>query len=411
MTTRMILAGTLDITLALAALFWVLLAVRTRLRIRRQPYLRPPAAPADGPADAPLVSIILPARNEERNIERCLRTLMAQDYPRIEIIVIDDRSTDRTAEIVRHLQQEDPRIRLLAGEPLPPGWVGQPFGNCQGVAVARGEWFLFTDADTDHAPHTLRAAMAHCREHGVEFLSLYPILECGNFWERAIQPFIFWLVWMRYPPERVNDPKDPAAEADGIFILISRKSYDRIGGWAAVRDCIPDDMAFVEWAKSQGVPVHLLLGTPGASVRVRMYQTIAELWEGWTRYFLTGMKQNIPLAVAAFGFFFAFNLLPFLVVLGWPPARLLGAGGSLLPPLLAATAAVAALDVRRRVNRLFDVSPAYALAHPLSSLFLLGVIVACIYGRLTGRGVRWKGRTYGGGRPGLKLREDTYRVA
>jgi chlorobactene glucosyltransferase len=182
---------------------------------------------------APTVSIIVPARDEESNIGRCVTSLLEQDYEHYEIIVVDDGSTDATGRILDELTRTHPnrdRLWVLRLRDLPTGWAGKPHALHCGVQEARGEWLLFTDADTWHAPHCLRSAMAQALQEKADLFTMGAEQELPSFWDKVLMPMAYLSISMQYPPKKVNDPNSSVAIANGQYILIRRQVYDQIYG-------------------------------------------------------------------------------------------------------------------------------------------------------------------------------------
>src|SRR5216683_2173696 len=189
----------------------------------------------------PVVSIIVPARNEEANIAACLESLVAQSGIPYEIIVIDDDSTDRTAEIARSF----PKVKLIPAGPLPDNWTGKNNAMSAGAKAAntKTKWLLFTDADTVHQPGSLARVVAEAEQHGAALLSYSPQQEVHGFWEKAVMPVIFAELATTYPPQAVNDPTSPIAAANGQYLMISREAYDAIGGHTTIAADLLEDVA------------------------------------------------------------------------------------------------------------------------------------------------------------------------
>ena len=225
----------------------------------------------------PVVSVIVPARNEEDCLGACLQSLVSQTGVPFEILVVDDRSTDRTRAIATSF----PGVKVLDPGPLPPGWNGKNNAVTAGVHAARGEWLLFTDADTVHLPGSLARALAEARDRQVALLSFSPEQDVRSFWEKAIMPVIFAELASAYRPSEVSDPDSPAAAANGQYILVERSAYDAVGGHAAVASSLLEDVALARAFKQSGRPIFFRLGT--GLVRARMYRTFAQLREGWTK--------------------------------------------------------------------------------------------------------------------------------
>ena len=226
---------------------------------------------------APVVSVIVPARNEEACLGDCLESLTRQEGVTFEIIVVDDASTDHTAAIARSF----PEANLLSAPPPPEGWSGKCNAAQAGANAARGQWLLFTDADTVHAPGSLAASLAEARTHCVEMLSYSPRQEVRGLVERAVMPVIFAELAATYRPKEVCDPASPAAAANGQYLLISRAAYDAVGGHAAVARTLLEDVALASAVKKSGRRIFFRYG--GDAVRTRMYRSFAQLLEGWTK--------------------------------------------------------------------------------------------------------------------------------
>ena len=232
----------------------------------------------------PLVSIVIPARNEERNIEVCLRSVLASDYPRYEVIVSDDRSSDQTAAIVRRIANQDSRLQLVQVTEVAEGWAGKPHAIHCAVGQARGNWLLFLDADATLHPQNLRSAIAYARAENVDVYSLLPGMRCETIWERLIQPLssIVFSLFFRIP--QVNDERRPnSALASGQYILMTRNAHVQIGGHAAVRDELMEDIAIAQLAKKKGL--RLRLASSPETLTVRMYASPREMLLGWSRIY------------------------------------------------------------------------------------------------------------------------------
>jgi len=225
----------------------------------------------------PLVSVIVPARNEELSLGACLRSLVAQAGVACEIIVVDDGSTDSTRAVAASF----PGVRLLEARPCPPGWSGKANACQSGADVSRGDWLLFTDADTVHRPGSLARALEEARQHGAGLLSYSPGQDVRGFLQRALMPLIFAELACTYRPAQVSDPASPAAAANGQYLLIARPVYDQIGGHAAVAGDLLEDVALARAVKRAG---HRLFFRYGADrVRTRMYLSYSQMREGWSK--------------------------------------------------------------------------------------------------------------------------------
>lgn len=357
--------------------------------------LTPPRAPL--PADSPFIAVIVPARNEARNIRRCVAALLAQTYPNYAVYVVDDRSTDGTSAILAELAARDPRLTVIHAAPLPAGWAGKPHALVQGVRAAGAQpaWYCFVDADTFAQPELLAASYAAAQTHGAALFSVFTRQALGTFWEKVVMPLVFSALAVGFPPRQVNDPARPEAIANGQYILIARAAYEAVGGHAALYNSITEDKGLAERIKRGGH--RLVLADGRALVETRMYTSLAELWEGWTKNIYLGLQGRMGLllfgaavaltgALALPGWLLA-GALWLALGGGWPAAVVLGQ---------ALLAALVLLLVRARVSVLFEIAPGYALTLPLGALIFAGMMATSALRGLSGRGVRWKGRLYHG---------------
>ena len=237
----------------------------------------------------PVVSVIVPARNEEACLARCLKSLVGQTGLNFEVIVVDDASTDRTAEIAKSFVLEKAAddgargVALISAPPLPANWTGKNNAMAAGAKTAhlKAKWLLFTDADTVHKPGSLARAVVEAEQHGAALLSYSPEQEVHTFWERAVMPVIFAELAATYPPKKVNDPSSPIAAANGQYLMISREAYDAIGGHTGIAGDLLEDVALARLVKSSGRKIFFRYG--GDAVRTRMYRSWPQMKEGWTK--------------------------------------------------------------------------------------------------------------------------------
>ena len=228
-------------------------------------------------AQPPTVSAIIPARNEEACLGDCLQSLVSQIGVAFETIVVDDHSTDHTRVIATSF----PHVRVIEASPLPEGWTGKNNAVTNGARQARGQWLLFTDADTIHLPGSLARALAEVQDNNAELLSYSPEQIAVTFWEMATLPVVFAELARQYPPSIVSDPASPIAAANGQFILVRRDTYDAVGGHAAVAGEILEDVALARAVKRSGRKIRFRYA-PDA-VRTRMYRNYRQLRDGWTK--------------------------------------------------------------------------------------------------------------------------------
>jgi chlorobactene glucosyltransferase len=261
-------------------------------------------------ATMPLVSAIVPARDEEENIARAVESLAAQKEL-LEIIVVNDQSTDRTAAILGELAERVPQLKTIEIDSLPDGWVGKNYALWRGAEKAEGEWLLFTDADAVHLPGSTRRALECAVETGAELVSFSPEQETKKWWERALIPFVFARLAERFRYRLINDPHSPAAAANGQYILIRRDVYQAIGGHRAVSAEVLEDVILAYRAKAAG---HRIYFGPGTGiVRARMYSTFGAMWQGWVKN-LYPLMAGSPKG-AAWEIITVFPIIPFVMIM------------------------------------------------------------------------------------------------
>jgi chlorobactene glucosyltransferase len=359
------------------------------------------------PPGTPMVSVIIPARNEAHNIERCVRSVLSSRYVPLEVVLVDDHSVDGTADRARSAASGDARLRILAAPPLPDEWFGKQWACWQGVLAARGDVLCFTDADTEHTPDLLPRAVNVLHRRGADLLSVFGRQELGTFWERVVQPQVFFMLAARYGgTERVNQARRVSDKiANGQFLLVRRESYVAIGGHAAVRAKVAEDLALAQRFFAQGRRAVLVLGT--RQLTTRMYTSLAEVVRGWMKNIFAGSLDAVPLGRAGRA------LLPLALLSG--PVLTLAPLAVLatrllwpLPPALAlwsGICAVATLLWWVAIYTIFArtilapttftaVAPVYALAFPLGAAVLLYITARAL---MRGRRVEWKGRAYRAG--------------
>ena len=352
--------------------------------------------PTPPPSQAPLISVCIPARNEERNIRACVEAMLAQDYPDLEAIVLDDRSTDATPSILADIASRDPRLRPISGSDLPEGWAGKPHALYQASKAARGGWLCFVDADTFVTREALSACYAKAIETNADMFTIMTFQITGTFWEKVVMPLVMTALSVGFSPRKVNDPKRKDAIANGQFIMIKRSVYDAIGGHESVKDQIVEDKAISEQVKWNGY--HLVVADGYAVARTRMYTSLPEMWEGWTKNIYLGLRDQPSLLVlGVFGAFLLLIATLFLPI--WPLLGLLWylqGGGWLAATVIAKSLIlwVFLIYVRARVAEAMDISAWYAFTTPLGAAVFAAMMLTSTWKVLSGKGVTWKGRMY-----------------
>jgi glycosyltransferase involved in cell wall biosynthesis len=339
----------------------------------------------------PTISVIVPMRNEARNVTRCLRSLLGLRGTGLEIVVVDDQSEDDTFAQASRIAGNDHRVRILRGQDLAAGWVAKNWALHQGTRAARGEWLLFVDADVLLHPDAALRAVAEADSRGLGLLSLSPRQECGGFWERVIQPLVFAMLGDRYDMPAINDPSTPVAAANGQFLLVRRTVYDALGGHAAVKDRVVEDVALAETVKRRGVPLYFANTTTLASTR--MYDGFRALWYGWSKnlFTLLGSDHRTTWRAIALQLVWPLAGVTFVIALGsvvaghdrWVSAAL--TGGMAL--LLLAT-------FERRDGVTLGPASRHIVVSPLAHAVFALMIFNSWYWHTVRGTVWWRGRTY-----------------
>jgi glycosyltransferase involved in cell wall biosynthesis len=331
------------------------------------------------------VTAIVPARNEEAVIAACIISLASQ--PKIaEILVVDDQSTDGTASVVRSLMEQIPNLRLLEAGELPDGWVGKNHALWVGVQQANSAWLLFTDADAEHQRDSVSRALQIAQEKNAPLVSFSPEQVTETWYEKALIPFIYLRLAKRFSYEKVNDPNSLSAAANGQLLMMRRHVYDAIGGHSSVAGEVLEDVALAMRVKAAG---HRIWFGPGEGiVRVRMYRSFLEMWQGWKKN-LYRLMGGTPLAVVR----------EIESILPWIPILLIVVG--LKVPFLLFLGVL--LLIARQTSYGFDL---VRNQYPFSFIFYyvpavalyVAVLWASYRSHVKGR-IQWKGREYAVGTP------------
>jgi glycosyltransferase involved in cell wall biosynthesis len=274
--------------LTLAA--WIVVLVRVWRVAARIPRLRDGIAATLDAGAAPTISVVIPAHNEEGVIDACLRSVRAQDYPHLEIIIVMDRCTDRTADIVAAHASEDDRIVPIVNSSCPDGWAGKCYAIHAGAKRSTGAWILFADADTTFDPRLVRAAFAVAQQRTLNMLSILTTLTFSHRFERMVQPVAgMWLLKM-FPIDMVNRAVKPRPFANGQFILVQRDVYERSGGFEAIRNEVVEDIAFARLVSEHGGRGGIVIAD--GMLRSAMYESFAAFQQGWKRIFIGACKHK-----------------------------------------------------------------------------------------------------------------------
>jgi len=355
--------------------------------------LRKPKSDIQLPEPAPLISVLVPARNEEANISVCLESLRQQEYPNFEILVLDDSSTDSTADIVARIAAEDSRVRLLRGQPLPPGWAGKTFACHQLAQEARGSWLLFTDADTVHAPAMLRRVLGVALVSRAALISGFPYQRTTTIWQKMALPILCYFMLLCWMPLWLlqRSRRTMPSVAIGQFLFFSANEYRIIGGHEAVKSRILEDV----WLGREVSRHHYKQLTLDLSslVSCQMYRGLGSMWDGITRWLYVIASLSVVSLVGMIAVVLFLFLAPFL----WLLYGLVLAQPAFAWEVLVTLQVAIVFLARFLAGRRFSQPKTSIILHPVGVVFLLVVALYASYQYLTGGGVRWKGRVYGSG--------------
>lgn len=344
-------------------------------------------APAAAPAGAS-VSILIPARNEEAVIEGAVRAACAQRLATVDVIVLDDGSTDATGAILARLRAELPALTVVAGEPLPAGWAGKAWACWQLASRhARGDWVLFVDADVTLARDAVARALGRAQETGAHFLSAFPRQVVGTAGEALLVPLVHLVLLAYLPLKRLrSDPRPALSAGCGQFMLVRRAAYLAAGGHGAVRATLHDGIVLARLMKARGHAIDVFDGSDLATCR--MYRGLGEAWRGFGRNAYEALGSPAALAVMV-----ALNAVLFIAPFAGALLSL-PRGGARALPWAAAAALVVAL--RARLARRFHHPRWIALATPVAVAMMIALQLESFWNHLTGRPVVWRARAYPG---------------
>ncbi len=347
---------------------------------------------ADPPAGAPRVTVIVPARNESRNIGACLRSILASSYPQLEVVLVNDHSTDDTASIARALATEDARLTVVDNPELPPDWFGKQWACQTGANVASGEILIFVDADTQASTDLVTRSVNGMLRTAADFYSVLGRQEMLTFWERLLQMQVFTVLMTRFGgTEIVNRARKASAKiANGQYLMVRRATYDEFDGHALVRGYVAEDLMLAQRYFELGKKTVLVMGMEQLSTR--MYTSLSELIGGWRKNLYAGGRHSMPFGGRAAALTPLLLPLPFLMQLA-PPMLLLIAVALQLPTLglWAAITTGFTLVTWLAYYRIARVPVLYALLFPVGAAVTLYIALSAVS---RGSRVEWKGRAY-----------------
>lgn len=345
--------------------------------------------------DLPPLTICIPARDEAHQIGACVAAALKSDHPSLSVVVVDDCSTDGTAQAAIAAGNGDPRLSVITGRSPPAGWAGKPWACARLATEATGQHLLFLDADVEIAPSAARRAAAVMVAKKLGLVSLFGTWTLRSIWERVAIPVVGWFVRGVTDVEAVNTPGRKEAFANGQFLLVDRAAYEAVGGHSAVKDAVLEDVRLAEVMKQRGWSLGLYAAPDAFSVR--LYRSLREIFEGYTKNFYEGMGRRPHLAIIALVFLIVTAVLPYVlfpIIVFAPTVLLTGMGAEW--PWQVWMALVCGLPVafRFRLDRADGRSGILAFSHPLGNAVLAAILVGSVFRVRT----RWKGRLFHDGR-------------
>jgi glycosyltransferase involved in cell wall biosynthesis len=353
-----------------------------------------PKSPRYAGPEFPLVTAIIPAKDEEGTLADCLTSVLSQTYPNLEVLVVNDRSTDRTAEIAEEFAANDPRVRVMTIEDLPNGWTGKTHALQLAADQARGDWFWFLDADTRHTSENLAIVLEYARSQGAGMTSILPEMRCESFWENVVQPLAGIVLMQSFPLFLVNNDRFKLAFANGQYILIKRSAYEAAGGHYAVRDWFVEDIGMARRDKHSGIPIRVAV-TPGIG-STRMYASLDQLVRGWSRILYDALGRSPWRLLAKVLDPLIFSQTGHVALVASLVLLALGRSVPFALGLLGLSVAhhVLTYTVLGRLYRLSVPGTRHIAWYPVANLVMDWILFRSIRSCLTGR-VTWRGTAYG----------------
>ncbi|MBN8568012.1 MAG: glycosyltransferase [Ignavibacteria bacterium] len=344
--------------------------------------------PAIDASKFPLVSILIPARNEEHNISQCVESLFKQDYPQYEVIVLNDHSTDRTGLILSELQNKFPELKIINGAELPEGWIGKSFACHQLTQTAKGDWLLFTDADTIHNSNSIRTGIETALVRNADLLSVVPYQITMTLSEKLVIPILHFVTFSLLPFYFLEKRGfKQFTIAVGQYMLFKKSSLEKIGGYEAVKNEIVEDVSMGKLIKKNNMQLIVLNGIE--MVSCRMYRNFAQVWEGFSKNIFAGLGFSFITMSLIIISYFIFFILPYY----WTLYFLFTQGFSLLSLICLAQISINYF-IRFTLSFKYKLSFTSSILHPFGILTV--ILITLNSWRLVAfsSGPSWKGRSY-----------------
>lgn len=366
--------------LGLIAFVWIVQVIEIAIGVPKMKSIDDTQPLADG--DCPSVSILYAARDEAEKLSGALKTLLALDYPRYEIVAVDDRSEDGTTEILQAAARQNPRLKSVRVNSLPAGWLGKPYALQQAYENSTGEWLIFTDADVHFEPELLRRSIAIAEQQHWDHLTILGRAEMFTFGERVVLTFFGLAFLMAARPWRVSEPRSRFYAGIGSFQLIRRSTYEAAGTHRRLAMEVVDDMKLGKLVKDAGFSSGVARGIN--SVSVRWHAGVRNIIRGTTKNFFAASGFRLGITCMQLLGLLLLNVLPFVAL---PFAHGWG-----LVFCLVSVGLACALEVGAAIE--FGVSPLYALTHPIGALIFCWMLLRSTVVTLRDGGITWRGTFY-----------------
>jgi chlorobactene glucosyltransferase len=335
----------------------------------------------------PSVSVLIPTRNEAKNIVACLRGALTQDHPRYEVIVVDDASTDNTAGLAENIAMNNQRLRVVRGRPIPPHWLGKTYAQYEAAQASRGEYLLFLDADVVLDRKALSYLVTAAKQSGAGILSIFPSQAKEGFWEGLLAPFRYFYLFLFFPAYAMGWPWEAAAAyANGQCMLVERNAYKKIGGHSAASETLREGADMARQLKRRGGKVKLLSGAGIA--RARGFGGPQDLWDGIVRFLYAPAHKNVLAAVLMIIGYALLFVIPFLKVV-----YTLATGGKLVAVALPIVQIGLGMVMYIAAVGRYGLAFSEVLFFPLGAAVWIVMIAKAISVSSSKQGVKWKGRT------------------
>ena len=368
------------ILFGMIAIFWVLHGLRVAVGALQLPWLKNYALPEN--VHCPKVSLLVAARDEEEKLPLALQTLLQIDYPNLEIIAVNDRSTDGTEKILCEAAGRDSRLKIVSIAALPDGWLGKPFALQNAYEASSGEWLLFTDADVRFRPDAVQRAMARANAKRLDHLTLMSDVEMHGFWEKTVLSFFGLGFHLATNPRAVSDPRSRAYIGIGAFQMVKRGAYEASGTHRRLAMEVVDDMKLGKIVKQAGFRSGV--GIAQDFVTVRWHAGIGNIVRGVTKNFFASAEFKVKMVALQLSVLFCVSILPFLIL---PFAH-----GSTLA--LALISIAIALGFHAGTAIVMKVSPLFALTHPLGAAIFSYMLLRSTVVTLSQGGIVWRETFY-----------------